>query len=277
MRSAAIEIGSNSVKLLVADRTSAGLREVRTRVRVTRVSQGMTHRLRPTPMKRTLDAVESFHRIARREGARRIVVAGTAALRRARNAPAFLERCPIPVRILSAREEARLSFLGGAGCGAATAVDIGGASTEVMRGTGGKLRSWKSFPFGVVTLTEKNIRTMRQYAARRFRRLARSRGRLVVIGGTAGTMAALMLGRRRITSADIHGKRLPMAVLRRTLDRLSALPLARRRKVRGLEPDRADIIPAGLAILIAAMEHFRTDTAVASARGVRHGLLLESR
>ena len=170
--------------------------------------------------------------------------------------------------------------------GAAVAIDIGGASTEVMIGLDGKIGKFWSLSTGVVLLTEKHLRSdppsernLRDLAgdiARRLDKIHRYRGKadFVAIGGTAATMVSMMLKLSRISGKRIHGRRVTLDSIGRTMDLLTAIPLVERRKVKGLDPDRADIILSGLAFLIGAANHFGVDTVTASARGLRQGLLL---
>ena len=295
MRFAAIDIGTNSVKLLVADRKPSGLREVLTRVAVTRLGEGMGRqkKLRLDAMERTLEAIAEFRGNAEQKEARRVFLVGTEALRRARNSREFVLRCEYEVglllRILTPEQEARLSFLGGTSGmtdGAVVAVDIGGGSTEFMMGVDGKFAFSWSLPLGVVVLSERWMKKdppsvtslvgMKEAAEKQVRMIPRYRGeaRFVAIGGTASSLVKMHLKKTKISGPRIHGRKCSLDTAHKLLRRLSAMSLERRRKVPGLEPARADVILAGLTILVAAAERLGLDRIHSSARGLRHGVLL---
>lgn len=297
MRLAALDIGSNSVKLLVADRTSAGLREVMARVEMTRLSEGLSrHRcLSLEAMDRTLRAAAEFRLLAEGKGAQRILAAGTEALRRAENSRDFLLRCEyevgLRVRVLPGEEEARLSYLGGTSglkSGPTVAVDIGGASTELMTGRDGRITRQRSLPIGVVVLTEhflksdpptpKELQAMEDLVREWLESAPRMTAakEFVAIGGTSTSLISMLLRMGGVSARRVHGRRFTVESARRACRRLSAMPLERRKRVPGLPPSRADVILAGLAILIAAAERYSVSSIRASARGLRHGLLLDA-
>ena len=292
----AIDIGSNTVKLLVGAVKSGRVRPIARRSAVTRLGGGLddTGQLPRTAQDRTIDVLRQFRKVCEKLRADRIVAAGTEALRVARNGRAFVKRCRketgLPVRILSGAEEARTAFLGatsGRREPALAAIDIGGGSTEIMVGKPGILRDASSLPLGAVRLTELHLKSDPPTLAERLSllqavnegltalpkplRLAASRSAtLLGIGGTCVNVAR-MAGGARLP----EGLVVSLDTLESILDRLAALPLSRRKKVRGIDPDRADIILAGARIMAEAMRLLEIGSFTATVHGLRRGLILQ--
>ena len=210
------------------------LRDGRDAVMITRLGNPITG------ADRTLRAVKRFLR------AGPAVIVGTHALRAAPNRRAVLRRWGLDVWVLSEDEEARFSHAGAVsrlGRGPFVTVDVGGGSTEIV---GPRFR--RSFPFGAATLRVEPS----------FPKLPR--GRWVAVGGTAVTLAA-MCGKFRLRRAELGA----------WLRRIEPMTVAQRCRIRGMDRGRADIMPAGLRILQAAIS---TPTFLVSTRGVRHGVAL---
>lgn len=249
-----IEIGSHSVKCLRGRRDD---------VEITRLAEGLarTGRISPKAAARTLRAVGRFLR----KGPALIVA--THALRAAENRAAVLKRWGLEVAVLSPEDEAIYSFLGatdGLGRGPFVTVDVGGGSTEIV-----STHSRTSVPIGAATLTERPRRI--DLSRVPWRRMGRTR--FVAVGGTAATLAALSHP-RRASFATLHGKRMLRREVADWLGRLEALSIRRRCALRGMDPGRADIMPAGLRILLAAINAARVARFTVSTRGVRHGVAL---
>lgn len=276
MRVAAVDIGTNSVKLLIV---SNG-RTVDERVVVTRLGEGVerTGRISGRAMDRTLEALVWFREIARKRKAWDLRVVGTRVLRMARNAREFVRRCreelDLPVRILSGAEEARLGYLGATGGARGVAVlDVGGGSAQfIVDGRG------RSAAVGAVVVTESHLRSdppapdeiakARRHVRARAAKLVRKAPKLVGIGGTIATAAAIREGR-------VHGVRLRLGDIDELLARLAAMPLEDRKRVKGLDPARADIIVAGLLIVGEILRAGGFGELLVSGHGLRHGLALE--
>lgn len=276
-RRAAIDIGTNSVRLLVAEvfdsprpRATSPLRPVAREIAITRLGEGLDAggALRPEAAARTTAVVAAYAARAATLGVPHPVVIGTYALREARNAQEFLGRLACPVRVLTGQEEARLGFRGAvAGLrlppSRVLVVDIGGGSVELTVGTPREITESHSLPLGCVVLTRRffasdpptdiEVRELRAHVARlmdpllvRFRR---QRFWLVGVGGTITTMAALS---QRLATYDpdrVHGFRLSRTTIADLTADLLARPLADRRRVPGLQPERADVIAAGALVL----------------------------
>jgi exopolyphosphatase/guanosine-5'-triphosphate,3'-diphosphate pyrophosphatase len=265
---------------------------------LTRLGQGVdaSRRLLPEAMERTLDAVARFAAEATALGAQGLVVSATSAARDAQNGVEFLaeakRRAGVDVEILSGEEEARLSYLAVAtdfGAEAAerelVALDIGGGSTEFIFGRGPVVRFHTSINIGSVRLTERCVRTDPPSAEDLARLDAEldsalapvprpGPGALVV--GVAGTVTSLYAVANAISPYDatrVHGGWLARETLGQTRARLASLPLATRRTLPGLQPERADVIVAGAVLLEHALDHLGATGARVSDRGLRWGLL----
>jgi exopolyphosphatase/guanosine-5'-triphosphate,3'-diphosphate pyrophosphatase len=293
----AIDVGSNSVKLLVVATKGRSFKSLAHKSAVTRLGGGidLAGSLSREAQDRTIAILLQFKRACADLEVERLVAAGTEALRIARNGRAFAERCRkeagIPLRILSPREEARLAFLGattGRREPRLAAIDIGGGSTEIMVGKPGKLGIAASVPLGAVRLTERHLKSdpptlverldLLKAAHDGLRRLPaglrRAAGRdatLLGIGGTCVNVARMVH-----PNGLPEGREVPLEALEAILQQLAELPLARRKRVPGIDLDRADIIVAGARILVEAMNTLGVDSYTATIHGLRRGLILET-
>ena len=300
-RLAAIDIGSNSVRLLVAEALRGGayriLDEEREPTRLGRSvsSQG---RLDDESMDKTLQALRTFKEIAAGYQVTSLRTIATCAVREARNGPEFCRRVReevgLEVEVIAGDREARLAFASVQHAFDLTGknvvvADIGGGSTEIVFATGNLIESIFSTPLGAVRLTEQfalgenatlpdfermeeevtaclKKRTTRPLFAPHF---------LVGCGGTFTTLAELIMATKKQSDAPVAGYQVSQAEVRHLLDRLRKMPLRARRSMAGMTPDRGDIIVAGLTIVDALMKRFRVNTLVIHTRGVRDGLVRE--
>ena len=298
-RIAAIDIGTNTVLLLVAEQSPNGaLQAVEEHATITRLGQGVdrTRALHHEAIARTTACLDAYGAIVKRLGVSRIEVVGTSAMRDARGSEVIQEHIRnvfgVDLRVIGGDEEAELTFSGalvglpGAEAGRELFVfDIGGGSTEVVRGTIDHSVSYKkSFDVGSVRLTERHVRsdppsageldTIRRELRATFAELPPLPPGALPIGiaGTMTTLTAVSLKMAAYDGARVHGAHLATSELRRVVEHLASLPLASRREVLGLEPKRADVIVAGGLIALALLEHWNAESAVISDRGVRWGL-----
>lgn len=303
MRVAAIDIGTNSVLLLVAEAGPAGLSPVVERAEITRLGQGVdgSRALAPEAVQRTLACLGRYGEELRALGVTAIDVVGTSAMRDAAGGDAFRARAAELVgaepRTISGEEEAELTFRGAlAGLSLPPApvfvFDIGGGSTEVIVGElGGAITSAVSLDVGSVRMTERHLRSdpprdleldaVRADVRAALRGAPLPRGPVTIVGvaGTITTLAAVALRVAPYDAARIHGARLTFAELSALRAELASVPVAQRMKLPGLEPKRADVIVAGAVV---AEEVLRAVVAaggaapelVVSDRGVRWGLAL---
>lgn len=290
---AVIDIGTNSVLLLLArPGEGPGLEVLEDRCIITRLGEGVAARgtLAPAAIERTLAALRELRAAAEVHGAT-ITAVTTEGVRLAGNPEAFLDPASAllgaPVRVLSGEDEARLSYLSVAAetpeGGPLRVVDIGGASTELVVGEGPRVSQARSHQIGSVRLTERFVRedppgpAAVEAIAEAVREALASQPltphpRLHGLAGTVTSAAALLLGLERYDRERVDGSvhaRDSVAALR---DRLAALPVAARVGPL-LEAKRADVIVAGLTILVGVLDHCGADTLVVRDRGLRYALV----
>ena len=266
-RVAVIDVGSNSVRLLVAGRSGGQFFEVHTGRVVTRLIEGLKDgALSDAAMARTADAIITLAAEARALGACEIVAFGTSAMRDGgRNSRALIERAAragVSLRVLSGEEEARLAYAGAAPSGNAGVIDIGGGSTEIMTGRDGQVLAAASAQMGAVRLKEMCAGAMDPEAL-----LARARAALepaaraacaappedgwVAVGGTFTALAAMEQRLKCYDASKVQGFRLTADAAVGWLRRLTGMTNEERLAIPGLIPERADIIPFGAAIAAA--------------------------
>jgi exopolyphosphatase/guanosine-5'-triphosphate,3'-diphosphate pyrophosphatase len=296
MAIAAIDIGSNSILLLVAEHRPEGLLPLIDLAQTVRLGEGVaaTGKLSDAAMARTLAGLAAYAVRLQAFSISRVVCFGTAALRRAGNAAGFIEqvqqRFGWEVQVLSGDDEARYTFQGilsalPVGTARAVAIDIGGGSTEVIYGTPTAITYQQSFPVGAVSLKEQfdltdPISATQQQAIQT--RLAASFASLpaplsapcLVTGGTATTLAALALQLTCYDIQRIEGYAMGRTDIAELYDTLNALTQAERSRLPGMEAGRADIILPALLILLTLMERLQAKRVQVTVRGVRYGVLL---
>ncbi|MGH7663887.1 MAG: HD domain-containing protein [Gemmatimonadaceae bacterium] len=301
-RIAAIDVGSNSVRQIVADVAGDGsIRVVDEMKAAPRLGAGLGAggTLDAGAMQRAVDAVARMAILARQLGAERIEAVATSAVREAANGAAFIaavrEEAGIALRVLDGDAEARLAFRSALahfeiGAGRAIVMDIGGGSLELAFSADGLLERLESFPFGAIRLTEEFLSagTSRR-SVQRLRRVVRAeldrtlparqwrRAACIGSGGTFTNLAGMFLARTKVhTARTVHATRVPRAEIEHIVDMLQAMTPEERLAVPGLTPARADIIVAGLAVAGEVMARFESRELLVSAYGIREGLLLES-
>ncbi len=301
LRLAAIDIGTNTIKLLVAAVESGVLRALHEDSQTTRLGEGVakTKRLTAEAMERTAAGVAAFAGRAREMGAEKILAVATSGAREGKNTARFLARVKetagLDVEIISGEREAELIFAGVCTDPALRrqrllVMDVGGGSAEIIAGQGGRIEKRESVAAGAVRLTERFIhddpisRSELDALLQHGRELVRPvlaqsspEDRVMIgTGGTITTAAAVDQSLTQFSIEKIQGHPLTRQRLAEILERLRVLPLAERRQVPGLPPKRADIIVAGLAMYVVAMELAGIDALSVSTRGLRSGLLAET-
>jgi exopolyphosphatase/guanosine-5'-triphosphate,3'-diphosphate pyrophosphatase len=241
--------------------------------------------------------VAEFLRRARSLGARHVVAAATAALRRATNGAAAAEHisevASVPVRILSEADEARLVYravvigLGQSVRGSQSVVfDLGGGSTEVASGVGERLGRWTSLPFGAVTLTEHlrtgdppseaELATSREWVRHELMQgCASFPERVAVLAGVGGTitvLAALEAGMNTYDPALLEGAYMPRERVLQLVDRIVRATHAERRAMPVMGEGRADIVGTGALVVEGLLERFHAPGLICSTQGLRYGL-----
>jgi exopolyphosphatase/guanosine-5'-triphosphate,3'-diphosphate pyrophosphatase len=303
-RYAAIDIGTNSTLLLVAETgPQQAVKPILQRQTTTRLGKGLhtTGSIAPDTLDVTIATLNDYCRLVKEAGAAAVIAAGTHVFRAAHNQPEVLaairEKTGLTVRVLAEEEEAALSFraartglLAGALPEEVMLVDIGGGSTEIIRGNAGGLSFLRSYPVGAVTLTEQFLKhdPMEDEEYQEMAdhidsilpldelRAGTTGCGLLGVAGTITTLATVDLKLVRYDAARVHGHVLTRSSIIKILAMFKERTLAERRHIPGLPPDRADIIMAGTTILLNIMTASRSDRLVVSDRGLRFGMVLEA-
>ncbi len=289
MRVGVVDLGTNSTRLLVADVDEGRVEEVARRTQITRLGEGVDERrkLLPLPIARVRNVLADYRRELDELGAERVLAVGTSAIRDAENGEAFLGEVEwsygFVTRLLSGEDEAELTFRGvadGRSLEAETLVlDVGGGSTELI--TAG---ARTSLDLGCVRLTERFLHSdpptgdeldASAAAVREFLPDMHPRA-AIGVAGTITTLAALDLGLAEYDPDRVHGHRISAQGVREQLDRLASLPLAERRELPALEPERAPVIVAGAVIVREVLARYGLDGLEASERDILHGAALEA-
>ncbi|HEX9350280.1 MAG TPA: Ppx/GppA phosphatase family protein [Gaiellaceae bacterium] len=291
MRVAAIDLGTNTTRLLIADVNAEHVEEISRRTTITRLGEGVDgrRRLLPLPIARVRNVLADYRRELESLGAERTLAAATSAVRDAENGEAFLGEIEwsygFTTRLLTGEEEAELTLRGVGEVGHdALVVDIGGGSTELI-GAGTRI----STELGSVRLTERFLPSdpptedeldalgaaTRSVLAEQVPETLTAR-RAIGVAGTITSLAALDLGLVEYDRDRVHGHRLGDAAVKAQLERLAALPLTERRRVPGLEPERAPVIVAGAVVLREVLRHFGLASIEASERDILYGIALEA-
>jgi exopolyphosphatase / guanosine-5'-triphosphate,3'-diphosphate pyrophosphatase len=299
MRVGAVDLGTNSTRLLVADVADGRVDEVLRRLKITRLGEGVDERKRllPVPIARVRNVLTDFRREAEQLGAERTLAIATSAVRDAENGEAFLGEIEwsygFVTRLLSGDEEAHLTFRGIASGRAiedeTLVVDIGGGSTELVAGGPDGLRFHDSLDLGCVRLTERFLHSdpptteeleacaaaVRALVAERVPEEVRPRT-AIGVAGTITSIAALDLGLDEYDPERVHGHVFSRQSVERQLGRLAELPVTERRRVPSLEPERAPVIVAGAVILREGLDYFGLDSIEASEHDLLEGAALEA-
>ena len=278
---AVVDVGTNSTRLLVAEVRDGRLRELVRHTNVTRLGEGVddTGRLSAAAVERVLAVCESYHQEVARHGVERTVAVLTSAVRDAENGAdlerTLRERFGFEAMTITGEREARLTFLGATAARPHDAplmvLDIGGGSTEIVVGSRGSVEFFVSTQVGSVRYTERFLRTDPPTAAEQedcrasvsdvlaasVPEHARERATAgIAVAGTPTSFAAIDLELEPYDRDRVDGHRLSLGRCEEILAKLARLPVAARREVRGLHPDRAPTIVAGGIILVEAMRLF---------------------
>jgi exopolyphosphatase / guanosine-5'-triphosphate,3'-diphosphate pyrophosphatase len=282
MRVAAIDLGTNTTRLLVADVDGERIAELTRSEEITGLGEGVDarRRLLPLPIARVRNCLSVYRRMLEELGAECVLAVGTSALRDADNGEAFLGEVEwsygFSTRLLSGEEEASLTFRGamlGRGDDDGTmVVDVGGGSTElVMRDRA------TSVDLGSVRLTEQFGEDVDAIAAAVRGSLPALPARDAIgVAGTITSLAALDLRLERYERERVHGHVLTAAAVDEQLQRLASMSLKERRRLGPLDPKRAPVIVAGAVIVREVLRKFELGALEASEHDLLYGVALEA-
>jgi exopolyphosphatase/guanosine-5'-triphosphate,3'-diphosphate pyrophosphatase len=312
MRLAGIDIGTNTIRLLIADfDENRRFREIHSDRRITRLGENLvrTGKLSESAMERTFDVLRRYRLLCRDYRVQRVIGVATSAVRDSSNGRRFVkkirEELELPVRVLRGTEEASLTLLGVVSdwnsprdmSRPVLMMDIGGGSTEFVlyHRTGDRESSWEgdipyrvSADLGVVLLTEKYVssdpisrgdfESLSRAVESKVRELAPPimPGDTIMVGtaGTVTTLAAVDLGLKKYRPEAVHHSILKKNTVDEWLMLFVSMSSRERLSIPGLEPGREDIIVAGTLIVQKAMEEFRFDEMLVSDYGLREGAVL---
>lgn len=300
-RVAVIDAGSNSTRLLVADVTADRVIELERQSRVTRLGRGvdLTGQLSAEAIETACEAIADYVDICRNRDVERVEAIATSAVRDAANGEAFIaelrERFALSARVLDGEEEARLTYTGATferpPAEPTLVIDIGGGSTELVVGSGREIVFHASLQAGVVRHTERHIAndppTPNELEALAAGVRALIEGAVgadpaakaragIAVAGTPTSLASIELGLEPYDPAQVHGRTLNLRSIQRLLSRLASAPLAKRAEIRGLHPDRAQSIVAGVVILVEAMRAFDLEEIEVSEHDILYGVVIKA-
>lgn len=286
---AAIDIGTNSVRLLIAEKHDNIIIPVCREARMTRLGECLsaTGRISHEALYRTAEVLTGYMDIICRYNVNQITAVATSAMREASNSQELIdlveEKTKLKIKIISGEEEAELSYLGATtGLGlikGGVVIDIGGGSTEIVFAQEEEIIT-NSTPVGAVRCTE-NSSTPTQIFAQLEQQLDRistlENYQLIAVGGTATNLAAI---NQKLTNYDpdlIHGSQVSIEELGKIIFFIGGKSLAQRLAIPGLQPERADIIIAGLLILWVIMTYLNISTVTISEADLLYGIILAGR
>jgi len=284
MRYGAVDIGTNSCRVLIADVNDEGLYTVYRNMETTRIGQGVnaTGLIAPDAIERTIDCLERFAANLQLMQVKHSRWVATSAVREAANRKTFLDlamsRANAAIDIVSGEEEANLSYLGVCRGLPFTAsplvVDLGGGSTEfIWQGLGSYVAS---IPIGAVRATEAQMSVGDMAAVVHQVNLSPDLVKevpLVFVGGTATSLVAVKEGMDVYDKEKVHGKQLTRAEIADLYNMLQRMPLSLRRRLPGLQPERADIIPAGACLILLIMDYLGKDVLTVSESDILEGIV----
>ena len=298
MRVAAIDVGTNSTRLLVAEERPGGFRSLERRMKITRLGQGVdsTGRLSRDALHRTMTTIADYIAACGEYGVGILRVTGTSAVRDARNRDEFfdgiMQLTGSPPELLSGEQEAHATFLGTVSDmadGPKMVVDIGGGSTELIVGDG-EPDGVVSLDIGCVRLFEKhlfsdppssaeleNLRTEvhAELTGARTELAVSSGTQLIGVAGTVTQLATLKAGVPVYDPDITHHAVLSHGDVRLLARRLESLSYEQRSRIKGLDPGRVDVIVAGAEILLAVMEVFDFAEVLVSEKDILDGLVIQ--
>ncbi|HEY3374447.1 MAG TPA: Ppx/GppA phosphatase family protein [Candidatus Aquicultor sp.] len=297
----AIDIGTNTVRLLIKRRDDEGWHDLVREMEITRLGEGVDreHIIKPEAMERTLSAFARYKELMDEHGVERSRAIATSAMRDAGNADDFIrlvqERLEITIEVITGEEEGRLTFAGATGEDTpapddllALVVDVGGGSTEYIYGAEGIVFGAKSLDIGSVRLSEMFMQhdpptpgelanvheAVHDLTETVFAVIAAAKPAiLIAVAGTATQASALVHKIAPYDPAKIHGSRITLTDLVELIKQLASVPLEERKRIVGMHPKRADVIIAGAIILEETLRGLRFSEMVVSERDILDGII----
>ena len=293
---ASIDIGTNTILLLIAKVEGGEIHPLFEIETITRLGEGVQKNgiLLKEPMDRGLQTLAQYVKRCQKMGVEKVFAVGTSALREAKNSEIFLkmskEKVDLAIEIISGKKEAQLSFLAVAKDlkemkESILVVDVGGGSTEFILGKARQISQWISLPLGSVRLTEQFLlsdpvqeeewKKMEDEIHQLLLKIPHSKKPLsmIAVGGTATTLASVEQGLEEFIPEKIHHFVLKKEALEKQVLLYRSKTIAGRKEIPGLPPARAEVILAGAAILYMAMTKIECPSVMISCHGVRYGLL----
>jgi exopolyphosphatase/guanosine-5'-triphosphate,3'-diphosphate pyrophosphatase len=298
-RCAVVDVGTNSVKLLIGEQTADGVwRAIVDRAEVTRLGEGLreTAELGAEPMVRTVAAIADMADEALQNRVGAIVAVGTAGMRIARNSDALIsavrDRCGIEIEVISGEDESRLAYLAvksalGLVRGSLVVFDTGGGSSQFTFGRDDQIEERFSVDVGAVRFTEEyglaevvpheRLESARDAIASELEPLdgRRTPDALVGMGGAATNLTAVAHSLKTYDPEVVQGAVLDVAEVERQIALYASRAADERRAIVGLQPKRAEVILAGALIVATVMTKLGKESFTVSDRGLRHGVLAE--
>ena len=295
MRIATVDVGTNSTRLLVSEVSCGRVKQLFKKGVVTRLGEGVkrTGFLSREGIERTLAALKEFKGIVEEFKVDKVIVVTTEAARLAANAEDFLSRVRelgFTIEVLSDREEAELVFWANVeafSVSKAMTVDLGGGSTEIVFGDRNGIKFLKSLKFGVVTLWEEFLRSdppekreleeLESFIEGKLNEVKEEIGVLndfevIAVGGTITSVVAMEEEMEVYDPSKVHGYRVTRSMVEKWYLLLSFMKVGERKKIVGLEENRADVIVPGLAFFKVFCDVFRKESLTVSELGLLYGL-----
>ncbi len=279
MKYAVIDIGSNSVRLMMSD----GVKSIYKKVKNTRLAEGMKDGfLSSEAIKRTALAVSEFYFVAKKENADKIYCFATAAVRQAKNPELFINEvnklCGLTVEVIKGEKEAELGLKGVLGGCDGGVIDVGGASTEIAIINDGNIIYSKSINIGAVKLKDacgqdrklSEIKVLE--AIKEFGEIFNTK--FFAIGGTATSISSMMQELVIYNPEIVDGFKICKNELKNLVDKLYSLTVEERKNLKGLQPERAEVIAGGALILLKLMQNFNIESVTVSESDNLEGYLM---
>ena len=293
-----IDLGSNTARLVIVDLFADGHYMVVDELKESvRLGQDMDRDgfLKPQRIAETIKTLKTFKRLCDASGVDRIIAVGTAAVRRAKNQRSFLDEiqvsCNITIRVLSEEEEAVLVYRGvinSMDIPKGLILEIGGGSTKIVYYNRRNLLNFANLPFGAVTLTdlfandaspEQSAAHIEEFFTEQLKKLdwlkeIDPETQMIGVGGSFRNLFKIIKLVRKYPLDRSHNYRLTTDDFTGVYDMLKVLDVDKRKKIKGLSPTRADIMPAAMAIIKSFVSYMKIDNFAISGSGLREGLML---